>query len=150
MSEALQPPVEQATLDETLNDLSSPPHEDPPVVSDEPSLSSQPEATVETTGLSWPERIRNERRLPAPLRERLAAAAEGESNDPAAEPHLSVSAVAEIFAEAVPALLGLAGESTVIRHPAGDGFFQAGQLSDDDAARIAREQLARTGFAKSR
>jgi hypothetical protein len=97
----------------------------------------------------WAERIRSEQRLPGALRDRLAAlVSEAASIDGNAEPQLSVSQVAGVFAEAMPMLLALDGPRMVAPHPGGEAFFRAGQLSDDDAARIAREQLARTGFAQ--
>lgn len=96
----------------------------------------------------WAERIRSEQRLPGALRDRLAAVVtEAARVDGDAEPQLTVSQVAGVFAEAMPMLLALDGPRLVAPHPGGEAFFRAGQLSDDDAARIAREQLARTGFA---
>ena len=96
----------------------------------------------------WAERIRSEQRLPGALRDRLAAlVVEAARVDGDAEPQLTVSQVAGVFAEAMPMLLALDGPRMVAPHPGGEAFFRAGQLSDDDAARIAREQLARTGFA---
>jgi hypothetical protein len=95
----------------------------------------------------WIERIRSERRLPAALRDRLAAAVveAGVSVD-GDEPRLTVSQVAQVFAEAVPALLAIDRPASAAVHPAGESFFQGGELSDSDAARLAREQLSRTGF----
>lgn len=98
----------------------------------------------------WAERIRAEQRLPCALRDRLAAlVTEAARIEGDAEPQLSISQVAGVFAEAMPMLLALEGPRMVAPHPGGEAFFRAGQLSDDDAARIAREQLARTGFAQS-
>jgi hypothetical protein len=97
----------------------------------------------------WAERIRSEQRLPGALRDRLAAlVTEAARIDGDAEPQLTVSQVAGVFAEAMPMLLAIDGPRMVAPHPGGEAFFRAGQLSDDDAARIAREQLARTGFAQ--
>jgi len=98
----------------------------------------------------WAHIIRDEPKLPAALRDRLAAVVEDAANvESDAEPQLTISQVAKVFAESLPSLLALERPRTVAAHPAGEGFFRAGQLSDDDAARIAKEQLARTGFAKS-
>jgi hypothetical protein len=96
----------------------------------------------------WVRRIRAEQRLPGALRDRLAKAVEDLPLNASGEPQLSVSQVASVFAEAVPSLMALDAPRTLAPHPAGEAFFQGGQLSDDDAARIAREQLARTGFSK--
>ena len=96
----------------------------------------------------WAERIRSEQRLPGALRDRLAAlVTEAARVDGDAEPQLTISQVAGVFVEAMPTLLALETPRNVAPHPGGEAFFRAGQLSDDDAARIAREQLARTGFA---
>jgi hypothetical protein len=97
----------------------------------------------------WAERIHAEQRLPGALRDRLAAlVTEAARVDGDAEPQLTVSQVAGVFAEAMPMLLAIDGPRMVAPHPGGEAFFRAGQLSDDDAARIAREQLARTGFSQ--
>ena len=97
----------------------------------------------------WARRIREEQRLPAALRERLAAVVEEAARiNGSAEPSLTVTQVASVLAEAVPSLLALEGPPTVAPHPAGEGFFRAGELSDRDASRLAAEQLARTGFGR--
>lgn len=95
----------------------------------------------------WAERIRNEQRLPGSLRQRLAATVEdaADLND-GEEPRLTVSQIATVFAEAIPSLLGVESSLASAAHPGGDAFFQPSGLSDDDAARLARQQLQRTGF----
>jgi hypothetical protein len=127
--------VEQVAAEETLTDE--------PVITDPPADNDQRRR-------DWVQRIRGEQRLPGALRERLAAVVEEAArieND--AEPQLTISQVANVFAEAIPALLTLEAPRSIATHPAGEAFFHAGQLSDNDAARIASEQLARTGFGKS-
>ncbi len=97
----------------------------------------------------WAARIRTEQRLPAALREQLASSVEAHATLVGdSEPTLTISQVANVLAESVPTLLALAGPATAAVHPAGEGFFQNGQLSDHDAARVAAEQLARTGFGR--
>ena len=106
-------------------------------------------ARIDEQRRDWARRIRDEQRLPGSLRERLAAAVEEAAFVEAdAEPQLTVSQVANVFAEALPTLLALDSPRVLAAHPAGDAFFRAGQLSDDDAARIASEQLARTGYGR--
>ena len=97
----------------------------------------------------WSQLIRDEHRLPGALRTRLAEAVEA-SPDLAghAEPRLSVSQIASLFAETLPSLVGVERGLVPASHPAGEGFFQQGSLSDDDAARLARQQLVRTGFSR--
>ena len=139
-------------MPETVDSLEAPAE---PVTAElvEPAEGAQPVVLppaerTEERRRDWAERIRAEQRLPGALRDRLAAAvAEGASVFGDAEPQLSISQVAGVFAEAMPLLLALDGPRMVAPHPGGEAFFRAGQLSDDDAARIAREQLARTGFA---
>jgi hypothetical protein len=95
----------------------------------------------------WAERIRGEQRLPGSLRQRLAAVVEeAASLNDGEEPRLTVSQIASVFAEALPSLLGVERSLAAAAHPGGDAFFQQGALSDDDAARLARQQLQRTGF----
>ena len=119
-----------------------------PVTVTEPAAAEPPLELVQQHRQDWVERIRSEQRLPCALRDRLAAVvAEAAQIGSDAEPQLTISQVAGVFAEAMPMLLALDGPRMVAPHPGGEAFFRAGQLSDDDAARIAREQLARTGFA---
>lgn len=116
---------------------------DQPIVADLASLDDQRRS-------DWATRIRAERRLPGSLRDCLAAAVqEAAELNGTAEPRLTVTQVANVFAEALPALLSLESGPALASHPAGEAFFRGGQLSDDDAARIASEQLARTGFGRN-
>ena len=96
----------------------------------------------------WATRIRAEGRLPGGLRERLATAVEESAQlaNATTEPQLSVSQVAELFAESLPRFLPT--ESRLAVHPAGERFFQGGADSSQEAARLAREQLRRTGFGR--
>lgn len=97
------------------------------------------------------DRIRGSKRLPKGLRERLCQAVETVqlSGDAAAEAMLPIADAVELIEAAVPAHWALTDDSLESpTHPQGEGFFQTAgdQLSDDDAARIAAEQLAATGF----
>jgi hypothetical protein len=118
--------------------------------SDEPSEANADAATDTPPAnprRDWAERIRGEQRLPGSLRQRLAAVVEeaADFND-GEEPRLTVSQIATVFAETIPSLLGVDRALAAAAHPGGDVFFQQGILSDDDAARLARQQLQRTGF----
>jgi hypothetical protein len=91
------------------------------------------------------ERIRQAVRLPAGLRARLAELVE------APEAAESIDAALGAVADALPAALRI-DERSVRRpgHPGGAAFFsrETGELSDDEAERIAREQLARAGLLR--
>lgn len=97
--------------------------------------------------------IRGSRRLPRGLRERLAEAVEGlPGDDPAAAPSLRVTDALALLEESLPPQLVLAAETLEpAAHPGGDGFFTGDprRFSAAEAARIAAEQLAATGFGKS-
>ena len=140
------PPAETAELEPVLAEVVEPtPVEAPasePVVADLAALAAERRK-------HWGHIIRDEPRLPGALRERLAAVVEeAASVETDAEPQLTISQVASVFAESLPSLLAIEQPRTLAAHPAGEAFFRAGQLSDDDAARIAREHLARTGFRR--
>ncbi len=107
-----------------------------------------PDSSEPASHIDWVRRIRDEERLPAALRDCLAAAVEASPTVGGAEPSLTITQVAGVLADAVPSLLALAGPPEVAVHPGGEGFFRSGELSDRDASRIAAEQLARTGFGK--
>ena len=97
------------------------------------------------------DRIRGSARLPKGLRDRLAKAVDTVqlSADGDEEPTLRVSDAVAMIEEALPPHLSLDAEQLEPSdHPAGEGFFtgDARQLSDEEAARIARDQLASTGF----
>jgi len=97
-------------------------------------------------------RIQQSRKLPKSLRERLVTLVEtvqlSEEGDE--EPTLRVSEAMAMFEEAMPSHLALAAERLDHPpHPRGESFFTGDvrQMSDEEATRIAQEQLANTGFA---
>jgi len=140
---ALAEPGEPDAVLETAAEIAAETTPNEPVVADLASLANQRRH-------DWARRIRGERRLPGSLREHLAAVVEEASQvEDDAEPRLTVSQVANVFAMAVPSLLTLEESRAVAPHPAGEAFFHAGRLGDDDAARLASEQLARTGFSRA-
>ncbi len=75
---------------------------------------------------------------------------------PAATPQeasllVPLEAALELFGSALPAaLLHGAEQALVAEHPAGSGYFTAGagELSDEEARRIAAEQLAGSGYER--
>jgi len=90
--------------------------------------------------------------LPRGLRERLLEQIE-EAEAAGGDPTLSVADVIDLLEETVPPSLRFSPEElSAAEHPLGDAFFtgDAAQMSDAEAQRIAAEQLAHTGFARSR
>lgn len=97
-------------------------------------------------------RIERSSRLPRGLRTRLArfVGAVQLSSDGEEEPSLRVSDAVAMLEEALPEQLTLDADNVdAADHPGGESFFSGdpSQMSDDEADRIAREQLASTGFA---
>lgn len=100
------------------------------------------------------ERIARSQRLPRGTRQRLANMLQAVRFDDTGrdEPALRVSDAIALLEETLPAhLLLTPDELPTAGHPRGEGFFSgdARSLSDDDARRIAAEQLARTGYKRS-
>lgn len=99
------------------------------------------------------ERIGSAQRLPRGVRERLAGMIETIRFDDSGrdEPALRVSDAVALLEESLPAHLLLAADDLeAATHPRGDSFFtgDARFLSDDDARRIAANQLARSGYQR--
>ena len=89
--------------------------------------------------------------MPKGLRDRLCEFVETLqlSEDVVGPPAIPVAAAVELIEAAVPQHLQLDGEQlSAPLHPHGESFFStAGDaLSDEEAQRIAAEQLATTGF----
>jgi hypothetical protein len=98
-------------------------------------------------------RIRRSRRLPKGLRDQLAQVVETVqlSRDGDEEPVLRVSHALAMLEQTLPATVALADENLERPgHPLGETFFtgDAARLSDEEAERIAGEQLASAGFAR--
>ncbi len=120
------------------------------------ALPAPPESrpTAEDRRRQLAERIALSQHLPRGVRERLANTLESVRFDDRGrdEPALRLSDAVALLEETLPAQLLLAGADVqAATHPRGDSFFtgDARSLSDDDARRIAAEQLARSGFRRS-
>lgn len=99
------------------------------------------------------ERLARSHRLPRGVRERLAGMIEEIRFDDSGrdEPALRLSDAVTLLEESLPASVLLAGEQVeMAAHPRGDSFFTGDprSMSDDDARRIAANQLARTGYGR--
>lgn len=99
------------------------------------------------------ERVGRAHRLPRGVRERLAGMLETVRFDDGGrdEPALRVSDAVALLEESLPAQLLLSADDLeTAAHPRGDSFFTGDprSLSDDDARRIAANQLARTGYQR--
>ena len=97
------------------------------------------------------QRIRNSRKLPKGLRDRLAEVVETIqlSSDSDSIPSVPVAEAVEMIEAAIPENVQFGeGPLESPTHPRGESFFTGGasQLSPADAQRIAQEQLAATGF----
>ena len=100
-------------------------------------------------------RILASQKLPRGLRERLVSAVEAVqlSDDGSEEPTLRVSDAVAMIEESLPPQLALAADELQRPgHPHGEAFFtgDAVNLSDEDAARIARDQLTSVGLLPRR
>jgi hypothetical protein len=99
-------------------------------------------------------RIASSQRLPRGVRERLARAIGAVRFDDMGrdEPVLRVSDAVALLEESLPPHLLLAPDDVdAATHPRGEAFFTGDvrAMSDDDARRIAAEQLARTGYRRT-
>jgi uncharacterized protein (UPF0147 family) len=100
-------------------------------------------------------RILTSQKLPRGLRERLVSAVEAVqlSDDGSEEPTLRVSDAVAMIEESLPPQLALAADELQRPgHPHGEAFFtgDALNLSDEEAARIARDQLTSVGLLPRR
>ena len=98
------------------------------------------------------ERIQRSRKLPKGLRDRLEAIVHSVqlSRDGDEESSIRVSDAAAMLEESMPAHLQLEPDGLDrATHPGGEGFFtgDAHDLSNEEAERIAAEQLVNAGFA---
>ena len=114
----------------------------------------EPRPTADDQRRQLAERIARSQRLPRGVRERLASTLETVRFDKAGrdEPALRLSDAVALLEEALPAQLMLSpGDVYSAAHPRGDSFFtgDARSLTDDDARRIAAEQLARSGYKRA-
>ena len=98
------------------------------------------------------ERIGKSSSLSRGMRDRLAALVDGEAAAGAdSQPLVRAESVLALLEEAIPPQLRLDAASLAQpEHPAGDVFFTGdpNQMTDDQAERIAREQLAQSAFRR--
>ncbi len=99
------------------------------------------------------ERIRQSGSLSRGMRDRLTALLEGESPAVASDsqPLIRAADALALLEEAIPPQLRLDASSLAQpAHPAGDVFFtgDVDQMTDDQAERIAREQISRSAFGR--
>jgi hypothetical protein len=100
------------------------------------------------------DRIGRSNSLPRGMRERLTALLDGEASAATADfqPLVRATDVLNLLEEAIPPQLRLEANSLAQpEHPAGEGFFTGDphQMTDDQAERIAREQISRSPFGRS-
>jgi hypothetical protein len=112
-----------------------------------------PRPTAEELRGELAERLARSHRLPRGVRERLAGMLETIRFDDTGrdEPALRVSDAVALLEESLPAHVLLADDDLEAAvHPRGDSFFTGDprSLSDDDARRIAADQLARSGLRR--
>jgi len=101
------------------------------------------------------DRIARSRKLPKGLRGRLAEAAEAVqlSQDGDEEPSLRLSDAVTLIEDTLPDHIALSADGArQTDHPSGEGFFTGDttQMSDEEAERIAQEQLKNSGFLARR
>ena len=118
-----------------------------------PSQTSEIDSQAAAERQRLRERIGKSSSLSRGLRDRLTALLVGEV--PAAttdsQPLIKAADVLALLEEAIPPQLRLDATSLAQpEHPAGEAFFtgDANQMTDDQADRIAREQLSRSAFGK--
>jgi hypothetical protein len=129
-----------------------------PAVEEELAAPPQPETDIAASDArptpldrtTLAERIRRSRKLPRGLRERLCEFVETLqfSADAQGEPVVPVAEAVSMIEAAVPEHLQLDDELEEPAHPRGEDFFRghSSGISDEDADRIAAEQLAASGF----
>lgn len=117
-----------------------------------PSPAGETDARAAAERQKLRERIRQSGSLSRGMRDRLAALLEAES--PAAsdsQPLIRAADALALLEEAIPPQLRLEASSLAQpEHPAGDVFFtgDVNLMTDDQADRIAREQLSRSAFGR--
>ena len=119
-----------------------------------PSQASEIDAQVAAERHKLRERIRHSSSLSRGMRDRLSALLEGDASTTASDsqPLIRAADALAILEESIPPQLRLDATSLAQpEHPAGDVFFtgDVNQMTDDQAERIAREQLSRSAFARS-
>jgi hypothetical protein len=152
--------AEQPTSDSPFFSKGNPMHEEPELttpLADEALPEPQPEVAappIVADRVTLAERIRRSRRLPKGLRERLCEFVETLqfSADAMGEPVVPVAEAVSMIEAAVPEHWQLDDdELEEPPHPHGEDFFRGhgAGISDEEAERIAAEQLAASGFGPS-
>ena len=118
-----------------------------------PSQASEIDAQVAAERRQLRERVRQSSSLSRGMRDRLTALLAGESPAAASDsqPLIRAADVLALLEEAIPPQMRLDASSLVQpEHPAGDVFFtgDVNQMTDDQAERIAREQLSRSAWGR--
>ena len=163
MTATLETPVSQVPPDQpplpaeaATNEPAAPSLGEPsPETSAEPAPSQASEivAQVAAERQRLRERIGKSSSLSRGMRDRLTALLEGEvpATPTDSQPLIRAVDALALLEEAIPPQLGL-DVSSLARpeHPAGDVFFtgDVNQMTDDQAERIAREQISRSPFGK--
>ena len=117
------------------------------------SLASEIDPQVAAERHKLRERIRQSSSLSRGMRDRLTTLLEGESSAAASDsqPLIRAADALALLEDAIPPQLRLDASSLAQpEHPAGDVFFtgDVNQMTDDQAERIAREQLSRSAFGR--
>ena len=118
-----------------------------------PSQASEIDAQVAAERHKLRERIRESSSLSRGMRDRLTALLEGESPATAgdSQPLIRAADALALLEEAIPPQLRLDASSLAQpAHPIGDVFFtgDVSQMTDEQAERIAREQISRSAWGK--
>ena len=144
------PPAEAATDVPPAASLEKP---EPELATEPPPNASEIDASVAAERRQLRERIGKSSSLSRGMRDRLAALLDGESASGSdSQPLVRAESVLALLEEAIPPQLRLDAASLAQpEHPAGEAFFTGdpNQMTDDQAERIAREQLARSPFTCS-
>ncbi|MBC7853925.1 MAG: hypothetical protein IAF94_10845 [Pirellulaceae bacterium] len=143
-------PAEAATDVPPAERLGEPSFDDAEPV---PSQAGEIDAQVAAERHKLRERIRQSSSLSRGMRDRLSALLEEVPTAASdSQPLIRAADALAILEEAIPPQLRLDATSLAQpEHPAGDAFFTGdmNQMTDDQAERIAREQLSRSAFARS-
>ena len=153
-----QPPhPAEAATDEpapaSLKELANATETTPEPIETVPAVTSEIDPLAAAERQKLRERIGKSSSLSRGMRDRLAALLDGESAAGSdSQPLVRAESVLALLEEAIPPQLRLDAASLAQpEHPAGEAFFTGdpNQMTDDQAERIAREQLARSPFACS-
>lgn len=147
----------ETSRNETAEAPESPETREPPQKPELPEHPQRDEGDADSAPLreELARRIRGAERLPRGLRDRLAEAAAGAAFTASGEEEASLrlSDVIALFEESIPPQMTLAPDRVQrATHPSGETFFtgEVGELSDEEAGRIAAEQLRRAGLGGRR